>query len=106
MKKLNRTAKLAFYNARREKEDIHLISATVKRSTDSVGKMLSANRRINEEVADAAFMLSYNRERNSVVEKALGEIGLRFLIKVLAKNGGLDSKGRKIINKILSTKKN
>lgn len=71
MKRLNRTAKLAFFNARRMKSDAASISYLTRTPKNVVFKMLSAKRSISNEVANEAFSITKYRTKNSVMDKIL-----------------------------------
>lgn len=67
MNKLNRTAKLAYFNARRNKNDANLISEYSNTPKYSVFRMLSGRQRISHEVAEEAFYISKGRSKNSLI---------------------------------------
>lgn len=97
MRKLNRTAKLAFFNARREKTDSSVLSVKTGTSKNVIKKMLSANRRITDEVADEAFYLTMERRKNSIVDNFLSELGLKLFLNSLLKNSNLGKSKKRII---------
>ncbi len=65
MKNLNRTAKLAYFNARRRDGDVSEVSSKTGYSTSHTRRMLNAEARINEETATSAFYISHGRTKNS-----------------------------------------
>lgn len=65
MNYLNRTAKLAFYTARKREGDVRYISNSSGYSPSHVRRMLSGERRINNDVADEAYFISSYRTKNS-----------------------------------------
>jgi hypothetical protein len=71
MKNLNRTAKLAFFNARRREGDVSRIISETGMSPNHTRRMLAAERRINEETADTAYEISYMRRKNSEIGYSL-----------------------------------
>ena len=61
MRKLNRTAKLAFYNARQRKGDTARLAETTGYSTSHVSNIINGNRSLNSEVANAMYNMSRRR---------------------------------------------
>ena len=61
MRKLNRTAKLAFYNARQRKGDTARLAETTGYSTSHVSNIINGNRSVNNEVANAMYSMSRRR---------------------------------------------
>jgi hypothetical protein len=62
---LNRTAKLAYFTARKQEGDVSTIANTSGYSYGHVRRMLNGERRINDDVADDAYYVTYNRRKNS-----------------------------------------
>ena len=58
MRKLNRTTKLAFYNARQRKGDTARLSETTGYSTSHVSNIINGNRSVNQDVANAMYNMS------------------------------------------------
>ena len=67
MSNLNRTAKLAYFTARKRDGDVKKISEEVGSRTDYVRRMLNGERKINYDVADYAYHMTRNRKRNSEI---------------------------------------
>jgi len=61
MRKLNRTAKLAFYNARQRKGDTARLAETTGYSTSHVSNIINGRRSINDQVASAMYSMSRRR---------------------------------------------
>ena len=61
MRKLNRTSKLAFYNARQRKGDTARLSETTGYSTSHVSNIINGNRSVNQDVANAMYNMSRRR---------------------------------------------
>ena len=61
MRKLNRTAKLAFYNARQRKGDTTRLAETTGYSTSHVSNIINGNRSVNQDVANAMYSMSRRR---------------------------------------------
>jgi hypothetical protein len=61
MRKLNRTAKLAFYNARQRKGDTARLAETTGYSTSHVSNIINGNRSVNQDVANAMYNMSRRR---------------------------------------------
>ena len=61
MRKLNRTAKLVFYNARQRKGDTARLSETTGYSTSHVSNIINGNRSVNQDVANAMYNMSRRR---------------------------------------------
>ena len=61
MRKLNRTAKLAFYNARQRQGDTARLAETTGYSTSHVSNIINGNRSVNSEVANAMYSMSRRR---------------------------------------------
>jgi len=66
MRKLNRTAKLAFYNARQRKGDTTRLAETTGYSASHVTSIINGNRNVNDTVANAMYSISARRQKNSV----------------------------------------
>lgn len=65
---MNRTAKLAFFNARRLKKDAEAISLLSGTPKNKVFKMLSGKIPISKKVASDAFFMSRYRTKNSLIK--------------------------------------
>ena len=65
MNRLNSTAKLAFYNARKRSGDTQRIAEMTGYSTSHVTSIINGNRSINEEVANAMYKISARRQKAS-----------------------------------------
>ena len=65
MNRLNSTAKLAFYNARKREGDTKRIAEMTGYSTSHVTSIINGNRSINEEVANALYKISARRQKAS-----------------------------------------
>lgn len=63
--KLNRTAKLAFYKARRRRGDNNQLAETTGYSASHMSNMTSGTRKVTDTVANAMYMLTRRRTRNS-----------------------------------------
>ena len=61
MRKLNRTAKLAFYNARQRQGDTARLAETTGYSTSHVSNIINGNRSVNQDVANAMYNMSRRR---------------------------------------------
>jgi len=61
MRKLNRTAKLAFYNARQRKGDTTRLAETTGYSVSHVSNIINGRRSPNSEVANAMYSMSRRR---------------------------------------------
>jgi hypothetical protein len=61
MRKLNRTAKLAFYNARQRQGDTARLAETTGYSTSHVSNIINGNRSVNQDVANAMYSMSRRR---------------------------------------------
>ena len=61
MRKLNRTAKLAFYNARQRKSDTARLAETTGYSASHVSNIINGNRSVNQDVANAMYSMSRRR---------------------------------------------
>ena len=59
--KLNRTAKLAFYNARKRQGDNSRLSIMTGLSESHISNVTSGRRSINNELADAMYSISRRR---------------------------------------------
>ena len=67
MKKTNRTAKLAFFTARKRSGDVSRISEMTGYSSSHVTSIMNGNRNVNDKVANAMYSISARRQKNSVV---------------------------------------
>jgi transcriptional regulator with XRE-family HTH domain len=65
MRRLNSTAKLAFYNARKRSGDTQRIADMTGYSVSHVSNISNGNRSINEDVANAMYSISRRRQRNA-----------------------------------------
>ena len=65
MRRLNSTAKLAFYNARKRSGDTHRIADMTGYSVSHVSNISNGTRSINEDVASAMYSISRRRQKNS-----------------------------------------
>ena len=61
MRKLNRTAKLAFYNARQRKGDTTRLAETTGSSVSHVSNIINGRRSVNQDVANAMYNMSRRR---------------------------------------------
>ena len=61
MRKLNRTAKLAFYNARQRKGDTARLAEATGYSASHVSNIINGNRSVNQDVANAMYNMSRRR---------------------------------------------
>ena len=61
MRKLNRTAKLAFYNARQRQGDVTRLAETTGYSVSHVSNIINGRRSVNSEVANAMYSMSRRR---------------------------------------------
>lgn len=65
--KLNRTAKQAFFTARKRSGDVSRISEMTGYSSSHVTSIMNGNRNVNDTVANAMYSISARRQKNSVV---------------------------------------
>ncbi len=65
MRRLNSTAKLAFYNARKRSGDTQRIADMTGYSVSHVSNIVNGNRSINPDVASAMYNISRRRQRNA-----------------------------------------
>jgi hypothetical protein len=63
--RLNSTAKLAFYNARRRQGDVTRLSEDTGYSTSHITNVINGNRSVNPTIADAMYNISRRRLRTS-----------------------------------------
>jgi len=61
MRKLNRTAKLAFYNARQRQGDTARLAETTGYSVSHVSNIINGRRSVNQDVANAMYNMSRRR---------------------------------------------
>jgi transcriptional regulator with XRE-family HTH domain len=61
MRKLNRTAKLAFYNARQRQGDTARLAEATGYSTSHVSNIINGRRSVNQDVANAMYNMSRRR---------------------------------------------
>lgn len=64
--KLNRTAKQAFFTARKRSGDVSRISEMTGYSSSHVTSIMNGNRNVNDTVANAMYSISARRQKNSV----------------------------------------
>ena len=62
---LNRTAKLAFFKARRRQGDVNRISEETGYSPRMVYYTISGDRKVNNTIANAMYMVARRRQKNS-----------------------------------------
>ena len=62
-RRLNRTAKLAFYNARQRKGDTTRLAETTGYSVSHVSNIINGRRSVNQDVANAMYNMSRRRMR-------------------------------------------
>ena len=60
-RRLNRTAKLAFYNARQRKGDTTRLAETTGYSVSHVSNIINGRRSVNQDVANAMYSMSRRR---------------------------------------------
>lgn len=65
MTKLNRTAKLAFYKARRRQGDTTRLAETTGFTTRFINYVLAGERKVNDTLADAMYSLSRRRVKGA-----------------------------------------
>ena len=63
--KLNSTAKLAFYNARKRDGDVKRLAETTGYSVSHITNIMNGTRNINDEVASAMYKISARRQKVS-----------------------------------------
>ena len=61
MRKLNRTAKLAFYNARQRQGDVTRLAETTGYSVSHVSNIINGRRSVNQDVTNAMYNMSRRR---------------------------------------------
>ena len=61
MRKLNRTAKLTFYNARQRQGDVTRLAETTGYSVSHVSNIINGRRSVNQDVANAMYNMSRRR---------------------------------------------
>jgi transcriptional regulator with XRE-family HTH domain len=69
MRKLNRTAKLAFYNARQRKGDTTRLAEMTGYSVSHVSNIINGRRSVNDQVANALYSMSRRRMKTVDLEK-------------------------------------
>jgi hypothetical protein len=62
---LNRTAKLAFFKARQRQGDVNRISEETGYSPRMVYYTISGERKVNTTIANAMYMVTRRRQKNS-----------------------------------------
>jgi hypothetical protein len=65
MSKLNRTAKLAFFSARKRKGDIERIVDNTGYSAAHVNNVVAGRRNVSQEMANEMYKISRRRQKNS-----------------------------------------
>lgn len=70
MKLMNNPATLAFYNARKQRGDFKLISQFTGYSVSHISNISYGRRRINGTIADAMYVISQIRPKNSELAKS------------------------------------
>ena len=68
--KLNRTAKLAFYNARKRDGDTTRLAETTGYTTRFINYVKSGERSVNDTIANAMYTLARRRVRNTELANA------------------------------------
>ncbi len=63
--KLNSTAKLAFYNARKRDGDVKRLAETTGYSVSHITNIMNGTRNINDEVANVMYTISARRQKVS-----------------------------------------
>ena len=69
MRKLNRTAKLAFYCARQRKGDTTRLAKMTGYSVSHVSNIINGRRSVNDQVANALYSMSRRRMKTVDLEK-------------------------------------
>lgn len=64
-RKMNKTAKLAFYTARKRSGDTQRLAETTGYTTRFVNYVLSGERSVNDTLANQMYKMSYRRQKNS-----------------------------------------
>jgi hypothetical protein len=70
MSKLNKTAKLAFYNARKREGDTQKLADNTGLTTRFINYVIRGERSINDELASAMYSISRSRKTNSQMANA------------------------------------
>lgn len=70
MSKLNRTAKLAFYKARKRQGDTSRLAEATGFTTRFVNYVLVGERKVNDTLANAMYSISRRRVKNSQLTTA------------------------------------
>jgi transcriptional regulator with XRE-family HTH domain len=65
MNRLNSTAKLAFYNARKRSGDTQRIAEMTGYSASHISGIANGTRSINEDIATAMYSITRRRQKNS-----------------------------------------
>jgi hypothetical protein len=71
-RKLNKTAKHAFFTARRRNGDVTRVAEMSNQSVSHVSNIMSGRRSVNQEVANAMYMVSRRRLKNT--ERQLSKV--------------------------------
>lgn len=66
-RKMNRTACLAFYNARLFHGDVDRLAETTGYSTGHISNVIAGRRKVSNALADAMYSISRRRTKNSEV---------------------------------------
>jgi hypothetical protein len=65
MRKLNRSAKQAFYVARKREGDVTRLAESTGYSTSHVSNVLAGRRSVPQDLANEMYRISYRRMKNS-----------------------------------------
>jgi hypothetical protein len=68
--KMNKTAKLAFYTARKRQGDTKRLAEATGYTPRFVNYVLTGERSVNDELANEMYRMSYRRQKNSEYAKA------------------------------------
>ncbi len=71
-RQLNKTAKQAFFTARRRNGDVTKVAKMSNQSISHVSNIMSGRRSVNQEVANAMYMVSRRRLKNT--ERQLSKV--------------------------------
>jgi hypothetical protein len=69
MRKLNRTAKQAFYAARNRQGDVTRLAEATGYSTSHVSNVLAGRRSVPQELANEMYNISRRRMKNSLISQ-------------------------------------
>lgn len=70
MSKLNKTAKLVFYNARKQNGDTQKLATETGLTTRFINYVVRGERKVNKELANAMYSISRSRKTNSQMANA------------------------------------